>query len=256
MNILITNDDGINAPGIITLTETLKKIATVTVIAPYSEQSGSSQSITIHDPIKFKHIFHNGVFLGYGVKGSPADCVKLGLFDLLDVKPDFVVSGINRGPNNAVNILYSGTVGGAFEGAVNGIPSIAVSLASFHYENYSISADFAKDFILFLNKIGPNKKTVYNVNVPPLAKEEIKGVRFTQMSHTVYLLNYEKRKDPFGEPYYWLSDFRLPETQDKDTDDWALSNTCISITPLQVDRTDYNELNKLKQFNGEFWSRK
>lgn len=256
MNILITNDDGINAPGIIALASVLKEIGEVTVIAPHSEQSGGSQSITIHDPLRVKKVYRDGKLFGHGVSGTPADCVKLGLFDILDQRPDFVVSGVNRGPNNAVNVLYSGTVGGAFEGAVNGVPSIAVSLVGFNYKDYETSARFTKDFILNLKKAGPDNNVVYNVNVPALTADEIKGVKWSKMSMNLYLLNYEKRMDPFGEPYYWLSDFRRPDNIDSDTDDAAIGAGYISVTPLQVDRTDHEELAKLKNMGDTFWRHK
>lgn len=247
MNILITNDDGIHSQGIEALTSALSEIASVTVVAPLSEQSGGSQSITIHSPLRFQKIYKGELFFGYAVEGSPADCIKLALFDILPQAPDFVVSGINRGPNNAVNILYSGTVGGAFEGAVNGIPSVAASLAGFDSKDYDTSAHFVKDFIKFLAENGADKNTVYNVNIPSVIKSEIKEVRWTGMSMNQYLINYEKRNDPFGQPYYWLSDFRRPETNTPGSDDAALAACCISITPLKVDRTDYKELERLKK---------
>lgn len=247
MNILVTNDDGIQAPGIAALAEALSEIAEVTVVAPHSENSGGSQSITIHNPIRFKKFYNGDLLFGYGVSGTPADSVKLALFDILEKQPDYVVSGVNRGPNNAVNILYSGTVGAAFEGAVNSVPSVAVSLVGFDYKDYGPSAAFARDFILHIDKIGADKNTVYNINVPPAPADEIKGVKWTTMSMNQYLLRYEKRKDPFGEPYYWLSDFRKPETEDPQTDDAAIRSGFISVTPLQVDRTGYAELEKLKK---------
>lgn len=256
MDILITNDDGIHSRGIDALASALSEIASVTVVAPRSEQSGGSQSITIHNPLRFKSVYKGDLFFGYAVDGTPADCVKLALFDILPKAPDFVVSGINRGPNNAVNILYSGTVGGAFEGAVSGIPSIAASLAGFDDKDYSTSALFIRDFIKLLSENGADKNTVYNVNIPDAPQSEIKGVRWTGMSMNQYLVNYEKRKDPFGEDYYWLSDFRRPETADAASDDAALAKGFISVTPLKVDKTDYNELERLNKIDCGFWSNK
>lgn len=251
MNILISNDDGIEADGIKCLARALKNIANVTVAAPLYERSGASQSITIHQPMQVKKVFNDGEFFGYGINGSPADCVKLALFDICKEKPDYIISGINRGPNNACNLHYSGTVGAAAEGAVNGIMSFAVSLAGHKCQDYSTSAEFMKNFIQKAHLI-PNTCLLYNINIPPLKKEEIKGVRWTSASQYSYLLNYDKGVDPFGEDFYWLSDFRSPDHIDKNTDDGALSEDYISITPLLMDRTDYKSLEQIQKL-GDIW---
>ena len=251
MNILISNDDGIEAEGILHLIHALKKVADVTVVAPLYERSGASQSLTIHSPLQIKEVVKNGKFIGYGVNGSPADCVKLALTSICSKKPDYVISGINKGPNNACNLHYSGTVGAASEGAVNGIVSFAVSLTGCHYHDYTVSADFMKDFILKADML-PKECLLYNINIPPLLKKDIKGIRWTKASQYSYLTNYYKGQDPFGEPFYWLSDFRKPEHIDKDTDDGALSEDFISITPLLMDRTDYAALNELSKI-GDIW---
>ena len=251
MNILISNDDGIEAEGILALAKALKQVAHVEVVAPLYERSGASQSLTIHSPLQVKEIYRDGEFLGYGVNGSPADCVKLALTSICKNKPDYVISGINKGPNNACNLHYSGTVGAAAEGAVNGIISFAVSLTGYHHKDYTISADFMKDFILKAHKL-PADCLLYNINIPPLLKSEIKGVRWTKASQYSYLTNYYKGQDPFGQPFYWLSDFRNPEHIDKLTDDGALSEDFISITPLLMDRTNYKALDELSKL-GDIW---
>ncbi len=251
MNILISNDDGIYADGIQSLAKALKNIANVTVAAPLYERSGASQSLTIHQPMHVKEVVRNGEFLGYGINGSPADCIKLALFDICREKPDYIISGINKGPNNACNIHYSGTVGAAAEGAVNGIMSFAVSLTGYHHKDYSVSADFMKDFIQKAHLI-PKASLLYNINIPPLKREEIKGVRWTYASQYSYFLNYDKGIDPFGENFYWLADFREPEHIDKWTDDGALSEDYISITPLLMDRTDYKALEQIQKL-GDIW---
>lgn len=251
MNILISNDDGIEAEGILALAKALKKVAHVEVVAPLYERSGASQSLTIHSPLQVKEIYRDGEFLGYGVNGSPADCVKLALTSICKNKPDYVISGINKGPNNACNLHYSGTVGAAAEGAVNGIISFAVSLTGYHHKDYTVSADFMKDFILKAHKL-PADCLLYNINIPPLLKSEIKGVRWTKASQYSYLTNYYKGQDPFGQPFYWLSDFRNPEHIDKLTDDGALSEDFISITPLLMDRTNYKALDELSKL-GDIW---
>ena len=251
MNILISNDDGIEADGIQTLAKALKNIANVTVAAPLYERSGASQSLTIHQPMQVKEVVRNGEFLGYGINGSPADCVKLALAHICSNRPDFIVSGINKGPNNATNIHYSGTVGAAAEGAINGIMSFAVSLTGYHHQDYTVSADFMKDFMQKAHLI-PKTSLLYNINIPPLKKDEINGIRWTRASQSPYLINYDKGIDPFGEDFYWLSDFRQPEHIDKWTDDGALSENYISITPLLMDRTDYNTLEQIRKL-GDIW---
>lgn len=251
MYILISNDDGIDAEGIRSLVKVLSSKAEVTVVAPLYERSGASHSLTVHQPLQISEVVREGVFLGYGVNGSPADCVKLGLKHICKKKPDIIISGINRGPNNAFNIHYSGTVGAAAEGAVNGIMSFAVSLTGYNYGDYSTSAEFMGDFIDHIHKL-PEECLLYNINIPPLKREAIKGVRFTKASAYSYLENYDKGVDPFGRDYYWLSDFRSPSSLDSSTDDFALSENYISITPLVIDRTDYNALNKIKSF-GDIW---
>lgn len=244
MNILISNDDGIEAKGIRALVNALKDAADITVVAPLYEKSGSGGSLTVHQPLKIKEVVRNGEFLGYGVNGTPADCVKLGLSKICRVKPDLVISGINRGPNNACNIYYSGTVGAAAEGAVNGILSIAVSMTDYSYDEYDASADFMRKFIDRVPDL-PENCLLYNINIPNCVTGGFKGVRYTKMSLLSYLDNYDEGIDPFGEKYYWLSDFRKPRNPDDMTDDAALQAGYVSVTPLAVDRTDYSSLEKL-----------
>lgn len=251
MNILISNDDGIESAGIKALANALKSIANVTVVAPLYEKSGASQSLTIHTPLQVHEVNHNNEFFGYGVTGTPADCVKLALSHICKNKPDYVISGINRGPNNACNLHYSGTVGAAAEGAVHGIISFAVSLAGFDCHDYTVSVEFMKRFMEKVHLL-PQDCFLYNINIPSLPYEEIKGVKWTKASQYSYLNNYMKGKDPFGKDYYWLSDFRKPQHIDKLTDDGALSDYFISITPLLMDRTDYKTLQSLNKI-GDIW---
>lgn len=190
-------------------------------------------------------------YTGYGINGSPSDCVKLALKHICKNKPDIVISGINRGPNNACNIYYSGTVGAAVEGALNGVMSFAVSMTGYHYNEYGVSADFMAEFIKKVDKL-PKSCLLYNINIPPVRKEDIAGIRFTKMSTYSYLDNYYKGSDPFGKEFFWLSDFRSPEHIDKTTDDGALSENYVSVTPLVIDRTDYDALNKINSF-GDKW---
>lgn len=245
MKILITNDDGIDALGLKTLAKTLSCVCDVFVCAPKRERSGNSHSLTIHGVLREPEEFNIGSFPAWALDGTPADCVKFALDRLLDKKPDFVVSGINRGPNNAANILYSGTVGGAMEGAASGIPSLAISLAEYHCEEYAPGADFAGKFLSWLSKNNMREAAVYNINVPALSRDKIKGVKFTKMSTWQYLPTYEKRTDPFGKNYYWSAGFSMPNSMPEGSDDDALLGGYISVTPLKVDRTDYRLLDGL-----------
>lgn len=253
MKILITNDDGIEARGLKALADALSSVGKVFVCAPLHEKSGSSQSLTIHGVIREPERFDIGPFPALALDGTPADCVKFALDKLIDERPDFVVSGINRGPNNAANIFYSGTVGGAMEGAANGIPSVAVSLAEYHCQNYGPAADFTCELLLRLSEKGRPETAVYNVNVPPLSRDMIKGVKFTSMSAWQYLPSYEKREDPFGKGYYWIAGLSRPDSVPEGSDDEALLNGYISVSPLKVDCTDYGILAGLKAMEDKPW---
>ncbi len=251
MRILITNDDGIYAEGIMILATSLCKIAEVSVVAPMYEQSGSGHGITVHTPLRMRPLEQSHDWRSWVVQGLPTDCVKLAIEQILDDKPDIVVSGINHGPNLGTDIIYSGTVSGAIEGYLYGIPSIAVSITE-HKGDFAYAAGFVRDLCCKWQKNMPANPIMYNINVPSGGREVIKGVRCTQMGRRWYNNVFELREDPHGRPYYWLSGDVDNSGNDKETDVWAINNNFISITPLTADLTDYKILSSLKEQNFTF----
>ncbi|NOX37736.1 MAG: 5'/3'-nucleotidase SurE [Calditrichaeota bacterium] len=250
--ILVTNDDGIHAPGIYALYEAMKEIGDPYVVAPDSERSAVGHAITLSDPLRVWEFERNGHFFGWAVNGTPADCVKLGVKAILNFQPDLVVSGINQGPNTALNVIYSGTVSAATEGTIMGIPSIAFSLTSFRRDDFSVATRFAKQLARTVLKHGLPPGTLLNVNIPALPASEIKGIRITRQGRGRYEEYFEKRTDPMNRVYYWLSGTKLFLDTEDDVDEVAISQHYISITPLQFDLTDYKMLEELKNWEIEF----
>ncbi len=248
MRILITNDDGIYAEGIKILAESLCKIADVTVVAPMFEQSGSGHGITVHTPLRLRPIDLSPNWSAWIVQGMPTDCVKLAIEQILEQRPDIVVSGVNNGSNLGTDIIYSGTVSGAIEGYLYGIPSIAVSITNRHGD-FAYAADFVRDLCCEWQKNMPVNPVMYNINVPSGGREVIKGVCYTKMGRRWYNNTFEQRQDPHGRPYYWLSGDVDNSGNDEETDVFAINNNFISITPLSVDLTNYVVLRRLNQQN-------
>jgi len=249
MNILLTNDDGIYAEGIYALWAELSKIGNVTVVAPDSERSAVGHAITMSAPLRVKDAYRRMNYFGYAVSGTPADCVKIAVLSILKKKPDIVVSGINHGPNVGLSALYSGTVSGATEGAILGMPAIAVSLATFKNPDFSVAASFAAKAAKNVYEKGLPKGTFLNINVPAKSAKQIKGVRITKQGKTPIFEKFDKRIDPHNNTYYWLSGETINLKADKDSDIIAIKNDYISVTPLQYDLTDrcmINELSKWK----------
>lgn len=245
MNILITNDDGINAVGIRILAKELSKIGKVTVVAPDSERSASGHSITLHAPLRVTKSNIDKDIEGYMISGTPSDCVKIALESILEEKPDLVVSGINNGPNLGTDVLYSGTVSAAIEGAIHNIKSIAISVS---YGEDKMNYEGAKHFSCNLVKsiLELEKGLIFNINVPSLNQEDIKGALITELGIRKYNNKYIKREDPMGKSYYWLAG-ELIDIKNKNTSDIkAIEDKFISITPIHFDLTDYNLLNTLK----------
>ncbi|GAB4339501.1 MAG: 5'/3'-nucleotidase SurE [Calditrichia bacterium] len=246
--ILVTNDDGIHAPGILALARAMESLGDVKVVAPDSEKSAVGHAITITDPLRVWEFEREGRFFGYAVNGTPADCVKLAAKALLPRIPDLVVSGINQGPNTAMNVMYSGTVSAATEGTLMGIPSIAFSLTSFKPFDFSPSATFARHLAEIVLQNGLPDGTLLNVNIPPRELKEIKGVKFTRQGKGRYEELFDKRIDPWNRTYYWLSGKRLFLDSEPDVDDVAVMDDYIAITPIQFDLTDYKLLDDLKSW--------
>ena len=252
MQILLCNDDGITAPGIIALAGALSELGQVTVVAPDVERSAASNSITLSHPLRVKEVkFPAPVAKAFAVSGTPADCAKIALANILGFRPDVVVSGINRGPNLCVDIFYSGTVAAAFEGAFKGIPSFAVSLDSYNADaDYSVAAEWGARCVRQFIAAGAPSARVYNINVPALPSEKIAGMRLTRTGKIDYREVYDHRLDPNGRSYYWIQGW--PEIGDSspDCDIVAVRDGYVSVTPLQPDLTDFSAINELKKISG------
>ena len=249
MNILITNDDGINAIGIRRLAEKLMVLGKVTVIAPDRERSATGHAITMHQPLRVEKndTYPEGI-RAWSISGTPSDCIKIGIESILLENPDIIVSGINNGPNLGTDVIYSGTVSAAIEGAIHGIPSIAISVAGRKGEiNYDAAVEYSHELVKLALKHCENKNLILNTNVPSTSKELIKGVCLTELGIRKYNNTFIKREDPLGKNYYWLSG-NLIEIQNNDESDVkAIENGFISITPLHFDLTDYKILEELKK---------
>ncbi len=254
MRILVTNDDGIHAPGILALAKKMSELGMVKIMAPLEEKSAIGHGITIREPICVETINLAGIGQAWGVKGTPADCVKLGLTEILTEGCDLVVSGINNGPNLGTDVLYSGTVSAAMEGAIFGIPAIAVSLAAWNHDDYSVAAEIAFKLIGYLkeNRLTIPKRSVLNINVPAVSREEIKGIRVTVLGKRDYNDRFEKRFDPRGNPYYWAVGDILPfRKDDLIYDIFAVEKNYVSLTPLHYDLTNYQLYTEIRDWGLE-----
>lgn len=239
MHILLTNDDGIYAEGIYALYLELKKIGKVTVVAPDTERSSVGHGITLAHPIWQKKVNRRNKFFGYGISGTPADCVKFAIGVILKRKPDMVVSGINLGPNDGCSVFYSGTVAGAREGALLGIPSMAISLDTFINPDFSYAAQCGARLARTMAKEGIPKGTLLNVNIPNVKRSLIRGIRATHQGIIPIHGSFRRRTDPNLRNYYWMTG-RLPHRgADERTDSKALHRRFVTVTPLRSDLTDY-----------------
>ena len=246
MRLLLTNDDGIYAKGIEALYEELRREHEVLVVAPETEQSAVGHAITLMDPLRVKPVNRNGAFFGYAVNGTPADCVKLAIKELMEAPPDLVVSGINLGANVGINVIYSGTVSAATEGTILGIPAIAVSINSIRTPDFEPAALFAGSLVRAVAREGLPPRTLLNVNVPALPAAEIKGVRVTRQGVTRFVERFERRVDPRDSVYYWQCGSTPLFEEDGDTDGSALAEGYISVTPIHYDLTNYAFLDNLR----------
>ncbi|MEJ5350362.1 MAG: 5'/3'-nucleotidase SurE [Melioribacteraceae bacterium] len=251
MKILITNDDGIDSAGISALADEMKKIGDVTVVAPRTEQSAVGHAITMKIPLRVTEYFKDGEFFGYAVEGTPADCVKIGIRNIMKTKPDIVISGINNGSNTAINIIYSGTVSAAREAAIMDVPSIAVSVTSHAAKNFQFAAKISKALSLLVMKNGLPNGTLLNVNVPDLPENQIAGIKLTRQGKSKWDDIYEERIDPYGKKYYWLTGNLIETDNDLNTDQFAIKNNHVSISPIHFDLTDYNTYNSMMSWEIE-----
>jgi 5'-nucleotidase len=251
LKILVTNDDGIDSAGIAALKKSLSKIAEVTVVAPRQEQSAVGHGITMQIPLRVQEYYIDGTFFGYAVDGTPADCIKMGMRNIMKEDPDLVVSGINHGSNTAINIIYSGTVSGAREAAIMDVPSIAISVTNHRVKDFSYAAEIAKMLALKINEHGLALGTLLNVNVPDVPEDEIAGILVTKQGKSKWDDIYEKRVDPYGKDYYWLTGSMMEVDKELEFDQVAIKNNFVAVTPIHFDLTDYETYDKLKTWNIE-----
>jgi len=240
MNILVTNDDGVHADGLIQLKAELDKIGRVFVVAPDRPRSACGHSITLHKPLRAEKVVLRDGSVAYSSNGTPSDCVSLALLGMIEEPIDLVVSGINRGPNLGWDLTYSGTVSAAMEGAIMGVRSFAISVASYAPQvDYSTAARFALDLARMVGEHGLPESTLLNVNVPGLPASEIKGVRVTRQGKRRYSGQLEKRTDPMGRDYYWLGGDLPTDSLEDGTDVQAVWEGWVSVTPVHLDLTAY-----------------
>jgi 5'-nucleotidase len=246
MNVLLTNDDGIHAAGLLALAEELKKDHRVVIVAPEYEQSAVGHSITLADPIRVKEIAPAGEFFGWAISGTPADCVRLGASELADFEIEMVVSGINLGANVGLNVLYSGTVSAATEGAVLGLPGAAVSLDTFTDPDFGPAARFIRRLLARYADFQLGPGVSLNVNVPALPENEIKPPVWTSQCPSPAGEEFSRRTDPRGKTYFWRGRELPPQAQPQESDFAALKRGHITVTPLTFDLTHREEFLRLR----------
>lgn len=249
--ILVTNDDGITAPGIRKLIEAMNEIGEVVVVAPDSPQSAMGHAVTVNNTLFVEPItIDEGPQIEYSCSGTPADCVKLAVNELLNKKPDLCVSGINHGSNSSINVIYSGTMSAAVEAGIEGIPAIGFSL-----HDYSWNAEFGhlKEYIqkIALNVLekGLPDGIVFNVNIPKVKEKTFKGIKVCRQARAMWVEEFDKRVNPHGREYYWLTGKFVNMDKGKDTDEWAVANGYISVVPVQFDMTAHHFIDDLNQWD-------
>lgn len=247
MKILLVNDDGILAPGIQKLYETIKGLGDITVIAPDGERSAVSHALTLDKPMPVRQV-DTGTFQGTAVMGTPADCVKLALMELMSEAPDLVLSGINLGCNAGLNVIYSGTVGGAAEAVFNGIPAIALSLDTYTNPNWEPVLPFVRELVKTVIDKGLPEGVLLNVNIPNVKDpEDIIDVMITEQGMAHWQEKFDKRIDPKGRTYYWMTGKKRERKEAETIDDTAIKNNYISVTPVQFNLTAYDKLDHIKE---------
>ncbi|HIA35438.1 MAG TPA: 5'/3'-nucleotidase SurE [Flavobacteriales bacterium] len=250
--ILVTNDDGITSLGIRELISVMKSIGEVVVVAPDKPQSGTGHSITLEHPLRLKKINEDGNHVEYSCSGTPVDCVKLAVNVVMHKKPDLLVSGVNHGSNSSINVIYSGTMSAAMEGALEGIPSFGISLLDYAPDaDFSAAKIYAKTIAENVLKDGVPRGTCLNVNIPALSKKNIKGVKVCRQANGNWLEEFDERKDPYGNKYYWLTGVFKNYDKGADTDEWALKNGYVSVVPVQYDLTAHDTISVLNQWSYE-----
>ena len=247
MKILVTNDDGIYSQGIYALWDVAKEFGEVTIVAPNTQKSAVGHAITIANPLYVKEIDRDNGFKGFSVSGTPADCVKIGIKNIMKSTPDIVLSGINIGSNLGNNIIYSGTVAAAIEGAVAGIPSIAFSVDSFNPNSFETSKAVARKIINLCLVNSLPIGTILNVNVPHCSLGDLKGYRVTVQGKQYFDDNFDERTDPRGRKYYWMIGEMVDNDKKPDFDGAAIKNDYASITPINFEMSNIEYLDQLKK---------
>jgi 5'-nucleotidase len=249
--ILVTNDDGITAPGIRALISVMSEVGTVVVVAPDKPQSAMGHAITLNSTLFINKVsLENAIVTEYSCSGTPVDCVKLAVNEILHRKPDLCVSGINHGSNSSINVIYSGTMSAAVEAGIEGIPAIGFSLL-----DYDWNADFdavkpsIRKITLEVLEKGMPENVVFNVNFPKLKENEIKGIKICRQAKAIWMEKFDKRITPQGKDYYWLTGEFVNQDKGEDTDEWALENGYISVVPVQFDLTAHHTIQQLNTWN-------
>lgn len=248
--ILVTNDDGISAPGIRALISVMKTIGDVVVVAPDSPQSATGHAITINNTLSINKInIDPDVDSEYSCSGTPVDCVKFAVNEILDRKPDLCVSGINHGSNSSINVIYSGTLSAAVEAGIEGIPAIGFSLLDYNWNaDFEPAKSFIKKITLQVLANGLPEGVILNVNFPKLKENEIKGIKICRQAKAMWMEEFDKRQNPQGRDYYWLTGKFVNLDNGEDTDEWALEKGYISIVPVQFDLTAHHAIQQLNSW--------
>lgn len=245
MRFLLTNDDGVHARGLALLTRVVRELGTTTVVAPDREQSATSHSLTLHRPLRATQLDDGR----YAVDGTPTDCALLALGVLMPEKPDFLISGINHGPNMGEDVLYSGTVSAAMEGLAAGVPSIAISFAGNDLERLETQQGLLKRLLKQIVAVSAfPKETLLSINLPPVPAAEVRGVRVTTLGSRVFSEEIMQMEDPWGRPIYWLGGGRPSWTGPEDSDFHSVHEGYVSVTPLHVDMTNYRLLEAVREW--------
>ena len=239
--ILITNDDGITAPGIKNLIEAAKGLGKIVVVAPDKAQSGMGHAITIGNPLRMDKVEMFDGVEAWQTSGTPVDCVKLAVDKILHRKPDICISGINHGANHSINVIYSGTMSAAMEASIESIPSIGFSLLDYRFDaDFTAARHYAHEIIKTVLGNNLDKHLLLNVNIPSVPLKKLKGIKICKQAYAKYKEEFSERIDPHGKKYYWLTGEFINFDKDKDTDVWALKNNYVSVVPVQFDLTNYN----------------
>lgn len=249
--ILVTNDDGITAPGVRALIDAVSDLGDIVVVAPDSPQSAMGHAITINSTLHLEKVtIDNPERTEYSCSGTPADCVKLAVNEILGRRPDLCVSGINHGSNSSINVIYSGTMSAALEAGIEGIPAIGFSLLDYNYNaNFEASKAIARTITKRVLENGIPKDVVLNVNIPKLNKKDIKGIKVCRQAKANWQEEFDKRQTPQGKDYYWLTGKFVNLDQGEDTDEWALENGYVSLVPVQFDLTAHHSIQQLNTWH-------